>query len=107
MKMKRKQYKRLGCVLTCVAVIVELIIIIGMLVLDIGGSDPSIQETDIIWVEFDVSGTLRVEIPDTNCGEVPDEAWEEARRVLGEFGNYASLDLSVRGKGHYKDYSKP
>lgn len=106
-EMKRKQYKRLGCALTCVAVIVELIIIIGMLVLDIGDSDPSIQETNIIWVDFDVAGTLRVEIPDTNCGEVPDEAWEEARRVLGEFGNYASLDLSVRNMGSYTEVIVP
>ena len=65
------------------------------------------SETDIIWVDFDVSGFIRVEVEDTNSGEVPDEAREEARRVLGEFGNYASLDLSVKGYGHYTEVITP
>jgi hypothetical protein len=65
------------------------------------------SETDYIWVDFDVTGFIRVEVTDTNCGEVPDEAWEEARRVLGEFGNYASLDLSVKDYGHYTEVIAP
>ena len=107
MKMKRNQYKKLGNLLTYVVVVVEAMVIIGMFIFGSSGSNSSIQETDIIWVDFNVSGNIRVEVQDTNCGEVPDEAWEEARRVLGEFGNYASLDLSVRGKGRYTEVIVP
>jgi hypothetical protein len=82
-KMETKQYRRLVCVLTCAVVFIETLIIIGF------------------------TGFIRVEVTDTNCGEVPDEAWEEARRVLGEFGNYASLDLSVRDYGHYTEIITP
>lgn len=105
--METKQYRRLVCVLTCAVVFIETLIIIGFLVSYMEGSDTSIQEMDYIWVDFEVSGTIRVEVMDTNCGEVPDEAWEKARRVLGEFGNYASLDLSVRDCGHYTEIITP
>lgn len=104
--METKQYKKLGEVLIYVVVIVELIII-GMLVLDNGGSNSSIQETDIIWVEFDVSGTIRVEVDDTNDGEVPDEVREEARRVLGDIENYVALCLAVNDYGHYTEVITP
>ena len=96
-KTERKQYKKLGCVLTYIAVIVELIIIIGMFVSDIGGSDSSIQETEIIWVDFNVSGSIRVEVLDTNCGEVPDEAWEEARRLLSKCDELKDINFETVG----------
>lgn len=96
-KTKRKQYKKLGEILTYVAVIVELIIIIGMFVSDIGGTDSSIQETEIIWVDFNVSGSIRVEVPNTNCGEVPDEAWEKARRLLSKCEELKDIKFETVG----------
>ena len=65
------------------------------------------SETNIIWVDFDVSGFIRVEVPDTNDGEVPDEAREKARRVMGDFGNYASVKIDVRDYGHYTEVITP
>lgn len=96
--MERRQYKKVGNILTYIAVIIELIIIIGMFVSDIGGSGVSIQETDIIWVDFNVSENIRVEVPDTNCGEVPDEAWEEARRLLSKCNELK--DIKFKTVGH-------
>ena len=105
--MEKKQRKNIIFVLLCITVIVEAIILVGFFVSDIGSSEPSIQETDYIWVDFDVTGTIRVEVEDTNCGEVPDEAWEEARRLMGEFGNYASVKFKIKGYGTYGEVIVP
>ena len=105
--METKKYQRVVFSALCALVIVEALIILGMGVYAIDNPNQSIKETNYIWVDFDVTGTIRVEVLDTNCGEVPDEAWEKAEGVLGEFIEYASMNLEVKGYGTYGEVITP
>jgi len=106
-KMERKKHNKLVFDSLCALVIIEGLIIVGMLVYGIVNPNQSIEETDYIWVDFDVTGTIRVEVLDTNEGEVPDEAREAARRVMGEFGDYASVKIETRDYGTYGEVIVP
>lgn len=55
------------------------------------------SETDYLWVDFDVIGTIQVEVDDTNEGEVPDEAREEARSLLSKCDELKDIDFETVG----------
>lgn len=82
--MKRKNYKKVRYVLTCAGVIIGITIMVGLAVCDSEDTKANTYQTNDILVYFDITGTIRVTVPDTNCGEVPDEAWEQARRLLSK-----------------------
>lgn len=105
--METKKYKQVVFASLCAVVIIETLTILGMGVYAIDNPGQSIKETDYIWVDFDVTGTIRVEVLDTNDGEVPDEAWEKAEDVLGEFSEYASMNLEIKGYGTYGEVITP
>ena len=83
---------------TSLTVLIAVLGLIAMSVWGIGFTQPLIDEKNDIWVDFNVSGTIRVNVEDTNCGEVPDEAWEEVRRLLSKCD--ALKDIKFETVGH-------
>ena len=92
--MKKTISKKSICIIACVLVFIQGIGFAGG---DIGTLYPLEEANNMVWVDFNVTGTISVMVPNSNCGEVPDEAWEEARRLLSKCSELKDIEFETVG----------
>ena len=90
--MEKITSKKAICIIACILIFIQGVGFIGSV---LGTFNPLEQTNNMIWVDFNVTGTISVLVPDTNYGEVPDEAREEARSLLSKCSELKDIDFET------------